>query len=102
MTVTDKQGGPRPFHELVGDDKLAAWSDENRAKLDVLDGEFERDGPIALERMRDGDPVFFVQLMVELVPDVVRKMLENMLIDEGLTNADVHAMFERMLRERKH
>jgi hypothetical protein len=48
MTVTDKQGGPRPLHALVGDDKLAAWS------------------------------------------------------DEGLTDADVRVMFERMLRERRY
>jgi hypothetical protein len=101
MTVTDKQGGPRPFHALVGDDKLAAWSDEDKRKLNVLEAEFERDGRIALERMRDEDPVFFVQLMVVLVPHVVREMLENVLISEGLTNADVYAKLKKM-RERKH
>jgi hypothetical protein len=62
MTVTDKQGGPRPLHALVGDDKLAAWSDEDKTKLEALEAELERDGPIAVERMREKDPVFFVQL----------------------------------------
>jgi hypothetical protein len=50
MTVTDKQGGPRPLHALVGDDKLAAWSDEDKTKLEALEAELERDGPIAVER----------------------------------------------------
>ena len=62
MTVTDKQGGPRPLHALVGDDKLAAWSDEDKIKLEALEAELERDGPIAVERMREKDPGFFVQL----------------------------------------
>src|SRR4029077_4267912 len=101
MTVTDKQGGPRPFHALVGDDKLAAWSDEDKAKLDVLEAEFERDGSIAMERMREMDPWFFLQLCVQLFPDQVREMLENVLINEGLTNSDVYAMME-IMRERKH
>jgi hypothetical protein len=39
--------------------------------------------------------------MAMLVPHVVREMLENVLINEGLTNADVYAKLERM-RERKH
>ena len=101
MTVTDKQGGPRPFHALVGDDKLAAWSDEDKTKLEALEAELERDGPIAVEWMRDEDPVFFVQLMVVLVPHAAREMLENVLISEGLTNADVYAKLKKM-RERKH
>ena len=45
---------------------------------------------------------FFVQLAALLVPAAVRKALEDMWINEGLTDADVRAMFERMLRERKH
>jgi len=102
MTVTDKQGGPRPLHALVGDDKLAAWSDEDKTKLEALEAELERDAPITVERMRQKDPVFFVQLAALLVPDAVRKALEDMWINEGLTDADVRAMFERMLRERKH
>ena len=102
MTVTDKQGGPRPLHALVGDDKLAAWSDEDKTKLEALEAELERDGPIAVERMREKDPGFFVQLAALLVPDAVRKALVDMWINEGLTDADVRAMFERMLRERKH
>src|SRR5438445_3033708 len=91
MTVTDKQGGLRPFHELVGDDKLAAWSDEDKTKLEALEAELERDGPIAMERTMKKDPGFYMQLMVVLVPHVVREMLENVLINEGLTNADVYA-----------
>jgi hypothetical protein len=91
-----------PFHALVGDDKLAAWSDENRAKLDVLEAEFERDGSIAMERMREMDPWFFLQLCVQLFPDQVREMLENVLISEGLTNADVYGKLEKLRRERKH
>ena len=79
----------RPFHELVGDDELAAWSDEDKIKLDVLEAEFERDGPIAVERMREKDPVFFVQLAALLVPDAVRKALEDMWINEGLTDAEI-------------
>jgi hypothetical protein len=101
MTVTDKQGGPRPLHALVGDDKLAAWSDEDKTKLEALEAEFERDGPVAMERTMKKDPGFYMQLMVVLVPHVVREMLENVLINEGLTNADVYAKLERM-RERKH
>ena len=53
-------------------------------------------------RMREKDPGFFVQLAALLVPDAVRKALVDMWINEGLTDADVRAMFERMLRERKH
>jgi hypothetical protein len=89
MTVTDKQGGPRPLHALVGDDKLAAWSNEDKTKLQAFEVEWERDGPVAMERTMKKDPGFYMQLMVVLVPHVVREMLENVLINEGLTNADV-------------
>ena len=101
MTVTDKQGGPRPLHALVGDDKLAAWSDEDKTKLEAFEVELERDGPVAMERTMKRDPGFYMQLMVVLVPHVVREMLENVLINEGLTNADVYAKLKKM-REREH
>ena len=69
----------RPLHALVEgiDDKFAAWSDEDKTKLEALEAELERDGPIAVERMREKDPVFFVQLAALLVPDAVRKALED-------------------------
>jgi hypothetical protein len=50
----------RPLHALVENDKLAAWSDEDKSKLEALEAELERDGPIAVERMREKDPGFFV------------------------------------------
>jgi hypothetical protein len=41
-------------------------------------------------------------MLMLLFPHEVRKTLENILIDQGLTDADVRAMFKRALRERKH
>jgi hypothetical protein len=84
------------------DDKLAAWSDEDKAKLEAVEAEWERDGQIALERLAERDPGFFLQILMLLFPHEVRKTLENILIDQGLTDADVRAMFKRALRERKH
>jgi hypothetical protein len=92
----------RPLHALVGDDKLVAWSNEDKTKLEGLEAEWERDGRIALERLAERDPGFFVQVAALFFPHVVRKTLEDMWIDEGLTDANVRAMVERMLRERKH
>ena len=70
--------------------------------MEALEAEFERDGLIAMERTMKKDPGFYMQLMAMLVPHVVREMLEDVWISEGLTDADVRAMFERMLRERRH
>jgi len=89
-------------HRKDIDDRLATWYDEDKTKLEALEAEWERDGGIALERIVEKDPVFFVQIAALFFPREVRKTLEDMLIDEGLTDADVRAMFERMLRDRKH
>jgi hypothetical protein len=94
----------RPLHALVEgiDDKFAAWSDEDKTKLEALEAELERDGPIAMERTMKKDPGFYMQLAVVLFPHKVREMLEDVWVSEGLTDADVRAKLERMRRERKH
>jgi hypothetical protein len=84
------------------DDEFANLSAEDRAKLALLEQEFERDGYTAIERFRENDPIFCLRVMECLNPKAVRDAIENALIDEGLTNADLQAMLEKALRERKH
>ena len=84
------------------DDRLAVWSDEDKAKLKAFKAEWERDGDIAFKRLAEKDPVFYVWMAALFIPHAVYRTLENRWIDEGLTDADVRAMLERALRERKH
>jgi hypothetical protein len=83
-------------------DNLAAWSDEDKAKLEAHLAEYERDGEIAIDRLKEKDLVFYMQMAVLLFPHEVYKTLENRWIDQGLTDADVRAMVEKELRELKH
>jgi hypothetical protein len=83
------------------DDEFSRLSAEDRAKLALLEQEFERDGDIALERFAQNDPGFMLNLLECINPRAVRDAIENHLIDEGLTNAEFRALFENALRERK-
>ena len=84
------------------DDEFSKLSAEDRAKLALLEQELERDGDIAIERFAENDPAFMLRILECFNPRAVRDATENHLIDEGLTNADFRALFEKALRERKH
>jgi len=84
------------------DDEFSKLSAEDRAKLALLEREFERDGDIAIERFAENDPAFMLRILECFNPRAVRDAIENLVLDEGLTNADIRAMLEKALRERKH
>jgi hypothetical protein len=84
------------------DDEFAKLSPEDRAKLALLEQEWERDGDAAIERFGEHDPGFMLRILECLDPKAVRDATENLLLDEGLTNADLRAMLDKALRERKH
>ena len=84
------------------DDEFAKLSAEDRAKLALLEQEFERDGYSAIGRFAENDPIAMLKIAECLNPTAVREAIENAVIDEGLTHADIRAMLEKALRERKH
>ncbi len=54
------------------DDKFAKLSAEDQAKLALLEQEFERDGPVAIERFAKNDPVAMLKMTECLSPKAVR------------------------------
>jgi hypothetical protein len=67
-----------------------------------LEAEYERDGKIALKRLGESDPLLYLRLVGLFKLEAVRRAIEDAVIDAGLTNADIQAMLEKALRERKH
>jgi hypothetical protein len=84
------------------DDDFPELSAEDQAKLALLKKEWEREGAAAIRRFFEKEPITSFRLMALLDPKAARRSLENALIDAGLTNADLRAMLEKALRERKH
>jgi hypothetical protein len=84
------------------DDDFSELSAEDRAKLALLEKEWEREGDAAILRFFEKESVTSFRLMALLNPKAARRSLENALIDAGLTNADLRAMLEKALRERGH
>jgi hypothetical protein len=61
-----------------------------------------RDGKAALDRFAEREPTLYVRLVAILHPELVRRAVEDHLLDEGLTTADLRALYEKAIRERKH
>ena len=59
-------------------------------------------GDIVFERWGEKDPDFMLTLYAQDRPRAVYDGIENAVIDAGWTNADIRAMLEKALRERKH
>jgi hypothetical protein len=93
---------PRPIAENVMDDELSKLSAEDRAKIALLEKEWERDGAAAIRRFAEKEPLTWFRLVGLYYPEAVKRALEEALIDKDLTNADVYAMLDKALRERKH
>jgi hypothetical protein len=83
-------------------DKFDTLSPEDQAKFALLEAEWERDGDIVFDRLGETDPAFYLRLVALTRPKAVHDALENALIDAGWTNAEIRAMLEKALRERKH
>jgi hypothetical protein len=86
----------------MADDEFSKLSTEDQAKLALLEEEFERDGKIAIERLAESDPGLYVRVVELFRPEAVRRAFEDGVIDAGWTNADIRAMLEKAIRERKH
>jgi hypothetical protein len=86
----------------MADDEFSKLSQEDQAKLALLEAEWERDGDIVFERWGEKDPVFMLRLIAQDQPKAVDDAVENAVIDAGWTNADIRATLEKAIRERKH
>jgi hypothetical protein len=84
------------------DDEFAKLSAEDRAKLALLEQEFERDGDVAIERFAEKEPIAMGHIIECLKPGAIKRAIEKHLINEGLTNAEFREMLEKAFRERKH
>jgi hypothetical protein len=73
-------------------DKPSKLSAGDRAKLDAVANDWARDGRKAIGRFAEADPLAYFRIVAALHPRMVAKDLENDLLNEGLTNADVRAM----------
>jgi hypothetical protein len=83
-------------------DDFSKLSTEDQAKLALLEEEWERDGNAAIDRFFEKEPLTALRVMTILDPKAVSRALENVLIDKGLTNAEMRARCEKALRDRKH
>ncbi len=83
-------------------DKFDSLSPEDQAKLALLEADWEREGNVVFERWGEKDPVFMLRLFAQDRPKAVYDAVENAVIDAGWTRADIQAMLEKALRERKH
>jgi hypothetical protein len=83
-------------------DKFDTLSPEDQAKLALLRAELERDGDIVFDRLSETDPAFYLRLVALDRPKAVYDAIEDAVIDAGWTNAEVQAMLEKALRQRKH
>jgi hypothetical protein len=54
------------------------------------------------ERWGEKDPVFMLRLFAQDRPKAVYDAVEHAVIDAGWTRADIQALLEKALRERKH
>src|SRR5215471_4642847 len=59
------------------DDEFSKLSAEDRAKLALLEQEFERDGDVAVERFAENDPAFMLRILECFNPRAVRDATEN-------------------------
>jgi hypothetical protein len=83
-------------------DKFDSLSPEDQAKLALLEADWEREGNVVFERWGEKDPVFMLRLFAQDRPKAVYDAVENAVIDAGWTRADIQALLEKALRERKH
>jgi len=88
--------------QKVIDDAFAQLSAEDQARVLALQEEWKREGGKVVERVAKEDPFFFVRIVACFCPKAVRDTLEDVFIDKGLTNADLRAMLDEAIRERKH
>jgi hypothetical protein len=82
----------------MGDDKLP---ESYQARLDELKVEYDRDGDAVFDRLVD-DPIMYLLLLQRVNPEEAAKVIEDGLIDAGLTNADAYELIEKLERMRKH
>jgi hypothetical protein len=82
----------------MGDDKLP---ESYQARLDELKVEYDRDGDAVFDRLVD-DPIMYLLLLQRVNPEEAAEVIEDGLIDAGLTNADAYELIEKLERMRKH
>jgi hypothetical protein len=80
-------------------DEADKLSPEDEAKLAEWQAEFDRDGPIAVTRLAEKDPALCLKLLALFDPEGLREAIEDAVVDEGWTNADIHEMLEKATRK---
>ena len=100
--AADQSSANKAGRPTTADDEFSKLPPGDQAKLALLEAEYERDGKIALKRLGESDPLLYLRLVGLFKLEAVRRAIEDAVIDAGLTNADIQAMLEKALRERKH
>jgi len=70
---------------------------EFQKKLDALIAEYERDRKTVLKRLDAlgiTDPILLLALLQRIDPEGARRGMEDALIDQGMTDADVRALLK--------
>jgi hypothetical protein len=84
------------------DDKFNNLSLDDQARLALLEADWEREGNVVFERWGKTEPAFMLKLVAPARPSTVYDAVERAVIDAGWTDANIAALMERALRERKH
>lgn len=80
-------------------DAFAKLSDADKAKLEILKREWERDGEAAFRRFAKRDPDAYLRLVEVLEPSAVRDASEDGPPEQGLTDVDFSRMADAVKKE---
>jgi hypothetical protein len=73
-------------------------SSEEKSILDQVSSDWKQGDKEVTKRLLDEIPLLFLKLMAAYWPDALRKAVEDHLIDQGLTNADIRKMIDEALK----
>jgi hypothetical protein len=79
----------------IAGDVFSELSEQDRENLAVYEAEWKRDGDAAFERWEERRFIDHFRIVAALNPRLMRRALEESLIDAGLTIAEIRTMLEK-------
>lgn len=70
-------------------DEIDRLSDSDEQLLAELEAEYERDGPVAFDLLRERDFMAFVRIVAAVMPKEFNKALDDLLLGKRLTPSEI-------------